>query len=138
MTEVVAKPRRRRSATESLLSIVLILEAVLLFFVTLTAFGLKALDPVTAFVGGGAFMLVLVLASRLVRYRWGIWLGWVLQVAILATGFVLPMMFLVGGGFVALWVYCFVRARSIDRQRAEFEAQFAPEGSVPQSEGDAL
>jgi hypothetical protein len=119
------RPRRRRTTTEALLSIVLILEAVLFFFVTLTAFGLKALEPLPAFLGGGIFIVVLVITSRLVRYRWGVWFGWVLQLAILATGFLLPLMFVVGAGFVALWVYCFVRARDIDRQRAALEARLA-------------
>ena len=123
----VTKPRRRRTTTEALLSIVLILEASLLFFVTLTVFGLKALEPLPAFVGGGIFIVLLVVASRLVRYRWGVWFGWVLQVALLATGFLIPIMFVVGAGFVAIWVYCFVKARDLDRQRAALEAQFAAE-----------
>ena len=54
----VSKPRRPRSATESLLSIVLALEAILVFFVTLTAFGLKALEPVPAFVGGAVLIVL--------------------------------------------------------------------------------
>ena len=120
-----AKPRRRRSTTESLLSIVLILEAALLFFATLTIFGLKALAPLPAFLGGGIFILLLVITSQLVGYRWGVWLGWVLQAALIATGFLIPIMFVVGAGFVALWVYCFVKARDVDRQRAAIEAHLA-------------
>ena len=116
--------KRRKSTTETLLSIVLILEATMLFFATLTVFGLKALPPVPAFVGGGALILLIVIASRLVRWTWGVWLGWVLQVAIVATGFLIPIMFLIGAGFAVLWVWCFLRARDIDRQRAAFEAEF--------------
>jgi len=123
----VTKPRRRRTTTEALLSIVLILEASLLFFVTLTVFGLKALEPVPAFVGGGIFIVLLVVASRLVRYRWGVWFGWVLQVALLATGFLIPIMFVIAAGFVAIWVYCFVKARELDQQRAALEARPAAE-----------
>ena len=120
-----AKQRRRRTTTESLLSIVLILEAALLFFATLTIFGLKALEPAPAFLGGGIFIVLLVVTSRLVRYRWGVWLGWVLQAALIATGFLIPIMFLVGAGFVALWVYCFIKARDVDRQRVAIEAHLA-------------
>ena len=133
MTNAPAKARRRRSTTEALLSIVLILEAALLFFATLTIFGLKALEPLPAFLGGGIFILLLVVTSRLVRYRWGVWLGWALQAALIATGFVIPIMFLVGGGFAALWVYCFVRARDVDRQRAAIEAHLDAEGQTPAS-----
>ena len=88
-----------------------------MFFVTLTAFGLKAVPPVTAFVGGGVLILLLVLVAGLVRYRWGVWLGWVLQAALIATGIPLPVMFVVAAAFVAIWVYCFIKGRQIDALR---------------------
>jgi hypothetical protein len=113
----VSRPRRARSTTESLLSIVLGLEAILMFFVTLTAFGLKAVPPVTAFVGGGVLIVLLVLVAGLLRYRWGVWLGWVLQAVLVATGILLPIMFLVAAAFVAIWVYCFIKGRQIDALR---------------------
>ena len=113
--------RRVRSTTESLLSIVLGLEAVLMFFVTLTAFGLKAVPPVTAFAGGGGLLLALVLTAGLLRFRWGVWLGWVLQAVLVATGILLPVMYFIAAGFVAIWVYCFVKGRQIDRQRSQLQ-----------------
>ncbi len=115
------RPRRQRSITESLLSVALGLEAILVFFVTLTAFGLKALPPATAFIGGAALIVALVLAAALLRFSWGVWLGWVLQVALLATGFILPIMFFIGAGFVALWIFCFVKARQLTNQRSPEE-----------------
>jgi hypothetical protein len=113
-------PRRTRSVTETLLSIVLVLEAFVVFFVALTAFGLKALEPLPAFLGGALFIVALIVVGRVVRYRWGVWLGWVLQAALVATGILLPAMFVVGAGFVAIWVYCFVRGRQIDRDKSQF------------------
>ena len=113
--------RRQRSTTESLLSIVLGLEAVLMFFVTLTAFGLKAVPPVTAFVGGGVLLLLLVLTAGLLRFRWGVWLGWVLQAVLIATGILLTIMFFIGAGFVGIWIYCFIKGRDIDRQRTQLQ-----------------
>lgn len=115
------RTRRARSTTETLLSIVLVLEAVLLFFVTLTVFGLKALPPVPAFVGGGLLIFALILAGRLLRYPWGIWVGWALQAVLIATGVVLTAMYFIALAFVAIWVYCFVKGRQIDQQRAELE-----------------
>jgi hypothetical protein len=109
--------RRTRSTTESLLSIVLGLEAVLMFFVTLTAFGLKAVPPVTAFAGGGGLLVALVLVAGLLRFRWGVWLGWLLQAVLVATGILLPVMYFIAAGFVAIWVYCFVKGRQIDSLR---------------------
>ena len=108
------RPRRVRSVSESLLSIVLALEAVLLFFVMLTAFGVKALPPASAFGGGIALIVALVLTARLLRYSWGVWLGWLLQVVLIAIGLVLPVMYFIGTGFAAIWVYCFVKGRQID------------------------
>ena len=107
------KPRRQRSIQESLLSIALAVEAVLVFFVTLTAFGLKALPPAVAFGGGAALLVAFVIAAALQRFSWGVWVGWVLQVVLLATGFILPIMFFIGAGFVALFVFCFVKARQL-------------------------
>lgn len=115
------RARRVRSTTESLLSIVLVLEAVLLFFVTLTVYGLKALPPIPAFVGGAVLILALIVGGRLLRYPWGIWFGWALQVILLATGFVLTAMFFIALAFIGIWIYCFVKGRQIDAQRAAFE-----------------
>ena len=111
-------PRRQRSLTESLLSIVLGLEAVLVFFIALTVFGLHALPPAVAFGGGAGLAVVLALASRIVRWNWGVWVGWVLQLALLATGIVLPALYIVAVVFIGMWVYCFVRARKIDADNA--------------------
>lgn len=111
------RPRRTRSTSESLLSIVLGLEAILMFFVTLTAFGLKAVPPVTAFVGGGVLIVVLVLVAGLLRYGWGVWLGWLLQAVLVGTGILLPIMYFIGAGFAAIWVYCFIKGRQIDKLR---------------------
>ncbi|UDF13079.1 DUF4233 domain-containing protein [Antiquaquibacter oligotrophicus] len=116
-------PRRVRSATESLLAIALGLEACLVFFVTLTVYGLRVLDPVAAFVGGGALLVLLVLTTRLVRYPWGVGLGWLLQVVLIATGILVPIMYVIGAGFAAIWVFCFIKGRSLDRAKAAVTSQ---------------
>jgi hypothetical protein len=114
--------------TESLLSIVLALEAILIFFVTLVAYGLRVAEPGVVFAGGAVLFVLLLLAGRTLRYPWGVWIGWVLQVVLILTGILLPVMYFVGAIFVALWIYCFVRARTITRQKAEFAAANPPEG----------
>ncbi len=118
MTQAAPKPRRRRSLTESLLSIALGLEAVMVFFAALTAFGLKVLEPAVAFAGGGALLVLLVLVAGLQRYAWGVWLGAALQLVLVATGFLLPVMFFVAAIFVALWIYCYIKGRQIDARNA--------------------
>ena len=92
-----------------------------MFFVTLTAFGLKAVPPVTAFVGGGALIVALILAAGLLRFRWRVWVGWLLQAALVATGILLPIMFGIAAAFVAIWIYCFVKGRQIDAARSLIE-----------------
>jgi hypothetical protein len=111
-----AKPRlrRQRTLTESLLSIVLGLEAVLVFFIALTVFGLHALPPLEAFGGGALLALLLALGTRVVRYSWGVWFGWFLQLVLVATGVVLPALYIAAAFFVAMWIFCFVRARQVD------------------------
>jgi hypothetical protein len=112
-----SRPRRERSVTEMLLSIVLVLDAVLIFFVTLTVYGLRALPAGPAFAGGAIFAVLLLGTAALLRYRWGIWLGWV-QAALLATGVLLPAMYAIAALFIAMWVYCFIRGGQIDRAKA--------------------
>lgn len=121
-----ARARRTRSLTESLLSIVLGLEAVLVFFIALTVYGLHALAPAPAFGGGAALVVLLALATRVVRYSWGVWVGWLLQLVLLATGLLLPVLYIVAIVFVAIWVFCFVRGRQIDHQNANRISEHPP------------
>jgi len=109
---------RRRSATESLLSIVLVLEALLVFFLTLVVFALDALPPAAAFIGGGVLFLALLALGRVMRYEWAVWVGWLMQIVIILTGLLEPLMFGIGGIFVALWTYCFVTGRRLDKRNA--------------------
>jgi uncharacterized membrane protein len=112
------RARRQRSATESLLSIVLLLEAILVFFIAITAFGLRVLPAAAAFGGGAALFVALLAIGRLVRYDWGVWLGWVAQATLLSIGLLLPLMWFIGAVFVALWTYCFITGRRLDRRKA--------------------
>lgn len=126
--EGAAKPartrvRRERSLVETLLSIVLVLEAIMLFFASLVIFGLDRLDPDwSALVYGGILMAVLAAAAGVQRWAWGVWFGAALQLVIIAIGFVEPAMFFVGAGFAAMWVYCYVRGRQIDAQKVAWRA----------------
>jgi len=115
--------RRERSLVETLLSIVLILEAIMVFFAALVIFGLDRLDPDwIALVYGGILMAVLAAAAGVQRWAWGVWFGAALQLVIIAAGFLEPAMFLVGAGFAAMWIYCYVRGRQIDTQKAAWRA----------------
>ncbi|HEV7741219.1 MAG TPA: DUF4233 domain-containing protein [Pseudolysinimonas sp.] len=115
------RTRRPRSVTESLLAITLVLEAAVVLFAGLTAFGLKALEPAlpawAALPAAAVFIVVLLATTAVLRHRWGMAIGWVLQAALVALGILLPLMYVVGAGFALLWTYCFTRGRRIDAQR---------------------
>jgi len=121
--------RRPSTATESLLAIALGLEACLVFFVTLTVYGLRVLEPLPTFIGGGVLLIALIVVGRLVRHPWGIALGWALQVVLIATGFLVPLMFVIGAGFAGIWIFCFLKGRQLDRAKAQFIAQHTQPGA---------
>lgn len=119
MTDASApRARRQRSVTEMLLSIVLGLEAILIFFVTLTVYGLKAVEPAVAFGGGAVLVVLLLLAAALLRFSWGIWVGWALQLVLIATGLLLPALYIVAAIFVGIWVFCFIKGTQIDQRNS--------------------
>jgi hypothetical protein len=127
----VSGQRRPRSASESLLSITLLLEGFLVFFVALTAFSLDVVSPVQALVGGAVLIVLLAVAGRLARYPAGRWLGWVLQGALIALGALLPLMYLIGAGFLALWAFCFVKGRALDEAKAAYLSANPPKENTP-------
>ena len=96
-----------------------------MFFVALAVFRFDVLPPVAAFVGGAVVIVLLLAVGRMLRHRVGMWLGWALQLGLIATGFLLPLMFFIGAGFVAIWVYCFVTGVRLDRRNAALRAEFS-------------
>jgi hypothetical protein len=122
--------RRERSATESLLTIVLGLEGLLVFFAALSIYGTRAATPAVAFGAALAMIVVILVATRALRYRGGHALGWVVQAALIAAGLLVPLMYLIGVGFTALWIFCFVRGRQLDTQKAAFLAALPKENNA--------
>ena len=124
-------PRPARSIRQSLASIVLGFETIIVFLAALVIWGLAptengslGLPPWVALVAGGVLIVGLVATIGLLRYPWGFTLGWVLQGLIIASGFLNPAMFFVGILFGGLWWYCMVVGARIDRDRT---AQADPE-----------
>jgi hypothetical protein len=109
---------RRRGAAESLLSIVLVLEAMSLFFVVLVVNGRELLPTGVAFGGGLGAIVAILLVSRTLRWRWGVALGWLVQLGLVACGLLDPVMYVVAALFVAIWTYCLVKGTQLDRLNA--------------------
>lgn len=121
------RPRRTRGAAESLGSIVLAFESMIAFLGGLAVFGLKALpEPIPQWwgiVGGTVLAVVMVLTGRVLRYRWGIALGWVLQGIVALGGFLVPALFLVAVIFGGMWGYATIKGASLDARNARLAAE---------------
>lgn len=114
-------PKKRRSIKVMFASTVLLLEAFVILFATLVVFGLRADSiPAGVILGVGLTLsAVLILACALLTKPYGVAVGWVLQILIIATGFAEPMMFLVGVLFALTWLYGVRTGARLDRENAE-------------------
>lgn len=113
--------RGSRSVKQSLASIVLAFEIIVVFLAALVAFGLKVQPGIVSLVAGGAICLALVATLALLRFDWSYVLGSVLQGVIVATGIFVPVMWVIGLAFTGMWIYCMVVGGRIDRQKAAAE-----------------
>ena len=104
-------PKRAMAAT------VLVFEALVVFFASLVAKDLSGLSTGEAVGGGAVLAAVLVLSSGVLGRAWGYWWGSVLQVAVVATGLVVPTMLGLGLLFTGLWVAAVVIGTRIERER---------------------
>ena len=115
------RPKPPRGLQETLGTIVLGLEIVVLFLGALVVWGLGVAPPGLAFGGGGALIAVAIVAIGTLRSAVGVVLGWIVQAAIVASGLLIPELYLVGALFVALWAYCMIVGGRIDRRNAAAE-----------------
>ncbi|CAM5308324.1 hypothetical protein SALBM135S_04791 [Streptomyces alboniger] len=70
----------------------------------------------------GIAMLLSVLLCGVITRPGGVQLGWALQIALIASGFVVPVMFFMGAVFAALWWASVHFGRQIDEAKARFAA----------------
>ncbi|WP_415855983.1 DUF4233 domain-containing protein [Sinomonas sp. G460-2] len=111
-------PKKRRSVRVQFASVVLLTEAFVALFATLAVFGLRGHEYGPGLVLGVGFGLiaVLVLACAVVRRPWGMAIGWLLQLVLIALGFVEPMMFVVGVLMGLAWWYAIRTGTRLDRE----------------------
>jgi len=82
---------------------VLFFEAVIVVLVVPVAIALSDVSPATAIGVGAVFAVLCLVTAGLLRQAWAYGVGWGLQVALVASGFVVPVMFFLGGIFAVLW-----------------------------------
>ncbi|MFS0886166.1 DUF4233 domain-containing protein [Aeromicrobium sp. 179-A 4D2 NHS] len=76
---------------------------------------------VAALIGGGLAVLCILVAGML-RRPWAYVVGHLIQVATIATGFLVPIMFFIGLMFLALWLGAFFLGRRIEADKARWAA----------------
>jgi hypothetical protein len=94
-------------------------------FAGLVAMKSDDLSNTTVWTVCGIGMLLSVLLCGMITRPGGTALGWVLQVALVASGFVVPMMFILGLVFGGLWWASVHYGRKIDEAKARWAAQAA-------------
>ncbi|GAA2257350.1 membrane protein [Streptomyces ruber] len=83
----------------------------------------------------GVAMVLSVLLCGMITRPGGVQLGWALQIALVASGFFVPVMFFMGAVFAALWWASIHYGRKIDEAKARFAAQ--AEAQAPGAAGEA-
>ncbi|HEU4540054.1 MAG TPA: DUF4233 domain-containing protein [Jiangellaceae bacterium] len=100
----------------------LVLEGIVVMLAIPVAVVVGDVEPAVAITVGVAIgVLCMVAAGLLRRGRPGYVLGSLLQVAAIATGFVVPAMFFLGGLFALLWVVVLRIGPEVDQARASGE-----------------
>ncbi|MEU3371596.1 DUF4233 domain-containing protein [Streptomyces sp. NPDC006711] len=101
----------------------LIGEFFVIAFAGLVAMKDPELATTTVWTVCGIGMLLSVLLCGMLGRRGGVALGWGLQIALVASGFAVPLMFFMGVLFGALWWASVHYGRKIDEAKARFAAQ---------------
>lgn len=99
-------------------------------FAGLVAMKSDDLTSATVWTVCGIGMLLSVLLCGMITRPGGIQLGWALQIALLASGFVVPMMFILGLVFGGLWWASVHYGRKIDEVKARWAAQEAAQAPM--------
>lgn len=98
---------------------VLVFEGLVVLFATLVALDLTDVEDGTLWTGGGGLAVLCVLTAGLLRRPWGYAVGSLLQLAVLAAGFVVPAMFFLGAVFAGLWFLALHLGRKVERMQRQ-------------------
>ena len=127
------------SARRSLCATVLSVEAITLGLTTPVMITLADVTTGTALSIGLGLAAVCLVVAGLLPKEWAYWLGHAVQVAAIAVGFLVPLMFFLGPIFALLWGTAYGVGRKIEREWAEAYAAHADggPGGDPDHESDA-
>ena len=118
-----------RSPRRGMCAAVLSLEAITLGLSTPVMITLTDLPTPTALALGLGLALACLVLAGLLRSELAYAAGWVIQLAAIGLGFVVPMMFLLGAIFALLWGTAVFLGRKIERERAAAYARHEAESA---------
>lgn len=110
---------RQRSPRRGMCAAILSLEAITLGLTTPVMIAIADVGVAAALSVGLGLMVACLLVAGMLRSEWGYRLGWAIQAAAVGLGFVIPLMFVLGGIFALLWGTADFLGRKIERERAE-------------------
>lgn len=119
------KPIRR-----SMCAAILSLEAIALGLTAPVMIMVADVDVAPALAIGLGLAVLCVVTAGMLRREWAYSVGWAIQVAAVALGFVVTAMFVLGGIFALLWGMADFLGRRIEHERAEAYAAWAAEQDV--------
>ena len=117
-------PDRTKSPRRGMCAAVLTLEAIVLALTSPIMITLQDVSKGVALSTALGLALACVVVAGLLRKEWGYWLGHLLQVAAIALGFVVHMMWVLGVIFAVLWGTAYLLGRRIEDERAAAWAEY--------------
>lgn len=113
--------RPPRTLVQKLASVVLGFEAVVVFLVGLTIFGLRSLpagvEQWWGIVGGAVLAVVCLALAGMITRPWAIGAGWAIQAVVALSAILVPAVLLVVLIFGGLWAYATIGGARLDAQR---------------------
>lgn len=126
-TGAAPPPPTERSPRRGMCAAVLCLEAITIALTTPVMITIVDVAVGTALLVGLGLAVACLLLAGMLRAPWAYTAGYVVQVAALALGFVIPLMFLLGAIFAVLWGAADYLGRRIEREKAEAWAAYRAE-----------
>ena len=109
---------RNRSTKATLGSLVMVFQSVVVFFATLVGFGLQVYPDPAVIWGVGLGLSVLLMIFPAILGKPGTYLlGWILQGVVFSLGIWVPLMYLLGAIFLAMWAWGMIAGGTIDKAR---------------------
>ncbi|WP_235537115.1 DUF4233 domain-containing protein [Nocardioides sp. Soil805] len=122
-----APQNTERSPRRGMCAAVLCLEAITVGLTTPVLITIADVSVGPAVLIGVGLAVACLLLAGMLRAPWAYTVGWVLQVAAVAIGFLVPLMFVLGGIFALLWGMADFLGRKIERERAAAWAAYRAE-----------